>query len=74
MGLMLHVDASFAMQGVVAEASKLSDLRDHLTGGTVHVIVNNQIGFTTDPREARSLPYHTDVAKTVGIPNFPRQW
>lgn len=70
MGLMLHGDASFAGQGVVAETLELSDLRDYLTGGTVHVVVNNQIGFTTDPREARSSPYPTDVAKTVGIPIF----
>lgn len=70
MGLMLHGDASFAGQGVVAETLELSDLRDYTTGGTVHVIVNNQIGFTTDPREARSSPYPTDVAKTVGIPIF----
>lgn len=70
MGLMMHGDASFAGQGVVAETLELSDLRDYTTGGTVHVVVNNQIGFTTDPREARSSPYPTDVAKTVGIPIF----
>lgn len=70
MALMLHGDASFAGQGVVAETLELSDLRDYTTGGTVHVVVNNQIGFTTDPREARSSPYPTDVAKTVGIPIF----
>lgn len=70
MGLTLHGDASFAGQGVVAETLELSDLRDYTTGGTVHVVVNNQIGFTTDPREARSSPYPTDVAKTVGIPIF----
>lgn len=70
MGLMLHGDASFAGQGVVAETLELSDLRDYTTGGTIHVVINNQIGFTTDPREARSSPYPTDVAKTVGIPIF----
>lgn len=70
MGLMLHGDASFAGQGVVAETLGLSDLRDYTTGGTIHVVVNNQIGFTTDPRYARSSPYPTDVAKTVGIPIF----
>lgn len=70
MGLMLHGDASFAGQGVVAETLELSDLRDYTTGGTIHVVVNNQIGFTTDPRYARSSPYPTDVAKTVGVPIF----
>uniref|UniRef100_A0A7S0ZH29 2-oxoglutarate dehydrogenase, mitochondrial n=1 Tax=Timspurckia oligopyrenoides TaxID=708627 RepID=A0A7S0ZH29_9RHOD len=70
MPLLLHGDASFAGQGVVAETLELSDLRDYTTGGTVHVIVNNQIGFTTDPRYARSSPYPTDVAKTVGVPIF----
>ncbi len=70
MGLMLHGDASFAGQGVVAETLGLSDLRDYTTGGTIHVVVNNQIGFTTDPRYARSSPYPTDVAKTVGVPIF----
>jgi 2-oxoglutarate dehydrogenase E1 component len=70
MALMLHGDASFAGQGVVAETLELSDLRDYTTGGTVHVVVNNQIGFTTDPRYARSSPYPTDVAKTVGVPIF----
>lgn len=70
MAVMMHGDASFAGQGVVAETLELSDLRDYTTGGTIHIVVNNQIGFTTDPREARSSPYPTDVAKTVGIPIF----
>ncbi|KAI0565325.1 2-oxoglutarate dehydrogenase E1 component [Gracilaria domingensis] len=70
MAVMVHGDASFAGQGVVAETLELSDLRDYTTGGTVHLVINNQIGFTTDPREARSSPYPTDVAKTVGIPIF----
>lgn len=70
MALLLHGDASFAGQGVVAETLELSDLRDYTTGGTVHVVVNNQIGFTTDPRYARSSAYPTDVAKTVGVPIF----
>lgn len=70
MALMLHGDASFAGQGVVAETLELSDLRDYTTGGTIHIVVNNQIGFTTDPREARSSPYPTDVAKTIGAPIF----
>ncbi len=63
--LILHGDASFAGQGVVAECFGLSQLRGHRTSGSVHVIINNQIGFTTNPRFARSSPYPSDVAKTV---------
>eukprot|EP00871_Galdieria_phlegrea_P003332 jgi/Galph1/39/GphlegSOOS_G4802.1 len=70
MALLLHGDASFAGQGVVQETLEFGDLRDYTTGGTVHLVVNNQIGFTTDPRYARSSPYPTDVAKTVGMPIF----
>uniref|UniRef100_A0A1X7TY60 2-oxoglutarate dehydrogenase, mitochondrial n=1 Tax=Amphimedon queenslandica TaxID=400682 RepID=A0A1X7TY60_AMPQE len=62
--------AAFAGQGVVYETFHLSDLPDYTTHGTVHVIVNNQIGFTTDPRVARSSPYPTDVAKVVSAPIF----
>ncbi|MEM9262374.1 MAG: 2-oxoglutarate dehydrogenase E1 component [Pseudomonadota bacterium] len=70
MPLLLHGDAAFAGQGVVAECLSLSGLRGYKTGGTIHFIVNNQIGFTTSPRYARSSPYPSDVAKMVGAPIF----
>ena len=57
MPLLLHGDAAFAGQGVVAECFGLSGLRGHRTGGSLHVIINNQIGFTTNPRGARTSPY-----------------
>ena len=70
MPLLIHGDASFAGQGVVAECFGLSGLRGHRTGGSVHFIVNNQIGFTTDPRFSRSSPYPSDVAKMIEAPIF----
>lgn len=70
MGLTLHGDAAFAGQGSVPETLALSDLRGYRTGGTVHVIVNNQIGFTTAPKYSRFTPYPTDVAKGVQAPIF----
>ncbi len=68
MPLLLHGDAAFAGQGVVAECFGLSGLRGHRTGGSVHFIINNQIGFTTSPRLARSSPYPSDVAKMIEAP------
>ncbi|HYC24503.1 MAG TPA: 2-oxoglutarate dehydrogenase E1 component, partial [Roseiarcus sp.] len=70
MPLLIHGDAAFAGQGVVAECFGLSGLRGHRTGGSVHFIVNNQIGFTTYPRYSRSSPYPSDVAKLVEAPIF----
>jgi 2-oxoglutarate dehydrogenase E1 component len=70
MPLLIHGDAAFAGQGVVAECFGLSGLRGHRTGGTMHFIINNQIGFTTAPHFSRSSPYPTDVAKMIEAPIF----
>uniref|UniRef100_A0A8C3ABW1 2-oxoglutarate dehydrogenase complex component E1 n=1 Tax=Cyclopterus lumpus TaxID=8103 RepID=A0A8C3ABW1_CYCLU len=70
MSILIHGDAAFAGQGIVYETFHLSDLPSYTTHGTVHVVVNNQIGFTTDPRMARSSPYPTDVARVVNAPIF----
>ncbi|WP_206456410.1 2-oxoglutarate dehydrogenase E1 component [Aurantimonas marina] len=70
MPLLIHGDAAFAGQGVVAECFGLSGLRGHRVAGSLHFIINNQIGFTTNPRFSRSSPYPSDVAKTVEAPIF----
>jgi 2-oxoglutarate dehydrogenase E1 component len=70
MPLLIHGDAAFAGQGVVAECFGLSGLKGHRAGGSVHFIVNNQIGFTTAPRFARSSPYPSDVARMIEAPIF----
>jgi 2-oxoglutarate dehydrogenase E1 component len=70
MPLLIHGDAAFAGQGVIAECFGLSGLRGHRTGGSLHFILNNQIGFTTSPRYSRSSPYPSDVAKMIEAPIF----
>ena len=70
MALLIHGDAAFAAEGVIQETLNLSQLKAYSVGGTLHVIVNNQIGFTTGPEEGRSTPYATDVARMLQIPIF----
>ncbi|HZR10451.1 MAG TPA: 2-oxoglutarate dehydrogenase E1 component [Myxococcales bacterium] len=68
--VLIHGDAAFAGQGVVAEVLNLANLEGYATGGTIHVIVNNQVGFTTNPEDARSTPYSSDIARVLRAPVF----
>lgn len=69
-GIIIHGDAAVAGQGVVYESIEMQDLKDYTTGGIIHIVMNNQIGFTTDQHQARSTFYCTEVAKVVGAPIF----
>jgi len=68
LGMLIHGDAAFCGQGIVAETLELGALRGYNVGGIVHIVINNQVGFTTNPREARTSAFPTDVAKAAGIP------
>src|SRR5690606_26544953 len=68
--VLIHGDAAFAGEGIVQETLNLSNLRGYATGGTLHIVVNNQIGFTTTPRDSRSTTYCTDIAKMLQSPIF----
>lgn len=70
MSILMHGDAAFAGQGVVYETMAFSGIKDYTTGGTIHIVVNNQVGFTTNPAQGRTSPYCSDLAKFIGAPVF----
>src|SRR6185295_17233713 len=70
LAVLLHGDAAFAGEGIVAETLNLSQLLGYKTGGTIHIVTNNQLGFTTPPEEGRSSTYSTDIAKMIQVPIF----
>src|SRR5260370_36607445 len=68
--VLIHGDAAMAGQGIIAEVLNLSNLEGYTSGGTIHVVINNQVGFTTNPEDARSTPYSTDIARVLRAPVF----
>lgn len=68
MGVLIHGDAAVAGQGIVYESLQMQSLVDYTTGGIIHIVMNNQVGFTTNPWQGRSSYYCTEIAKTVGAP------
>ena len=70
MTILIHGDAAFAGEGIVQETLNLSELQGYRTGGTLHIVINNQVGFTTEPRDSRSTTYATDIAKMLQVPIF----
>jgi 2-oxoglutarate dehydrogenase complex dehydrogenase (E1) component-like enzyme len=70
MGVLIHGDAAMTGQGIVYESAEMHDLHDYTAGGIIHLVFNNQIGFTTTPNQGRSSYYCTEIAKSIGVPVF----
>jgi 2-oxoglutarate dehydrogenase complex dehydrogenase (E1) component-like enzyme len=69
-GVLIHGDAAMSGQGIMYESAEFQDLKDYTPRGIIHIVMNNQIGFTTNPSQARSSYYCTEVAKVIGAPVF----